>query len=551
MLERAASYDDVRKRFQWRIPGRYNIGVDACDRHAAVRPGAPALIFEDIEGVVTRYSFGDIRALSNRLANVFAARGIVRGDRVGILLQQSPEAAVAHIAAYKAGLIAIPLFVLFGEDALQYRLGNAGTAALITDGENLPKILAIRDQLPELRVILVVGGGPAGTFDFHAELNRARDSFTPIDTAADDPALIIFTSGTTGPPKGALHAHRVLLGHLPGVEMPHDFFPQPGDVMWTPADWAWIGGLLDVLLPAWHHGVPVLAHRFRKFDPDAAFALMARHAVRNVFFPPTALKLIRQTGAPAHHQVKLRSLGSGGETLGEELLDWGRATFGVTVNEFYGQTECNLVVSNCASLMDVRPGSMGRPVPGHDVAVIDDAGRVCPDGTDGQIAVRRPDPVMFLEYWRNPQATADKFIGEWMVTGDLGRCDEDGYLRYVGRADDVITSAGYRIGPAEIEDCLLKHPAVAMAAAIGVPDPVRTETIKAFVVLTAGHAASATLAAELQAHVKGRLAAHEYPRDVEFVDSLPLTATGKIMRRELRARELAPRQSTDKTGRGN
>jgi acetyl-CoA synthetase len=542
MLERAASYDEVRERFRWRIPSRYNIGVDACDRHAAAHPEALALIFEAEDGAVHRYSFADIRALSNRLANVFGARGLVRGDRVGILLQQSPETAVAHIAAYKAGLIAIPLFVLFGDDALQYRLGNAGAAALITDEENLPKVLAIRDRLPELRLILVVGGGPAGTLDFHAELDRAADRFMPVDTAADDPALIIFTSGTTGPPKGALHAHRVLLGHLPGVEMPHEFFPQPGDLIWTPADWAWIGGLLDVLLPAWHHGVPVLAHRFRKFDPDAAFALMARHDVRNVFFPPTALKLIRQAGAPARHGARLRSIGSGGETLGEELLEWGRATFGVTLNEFYGQTECNLVVANCACLMDVRPGSMGRPVPGHDVAVIDEAGRVCPDGTDGQIAVRRPDPVMFLEYWRNPQATADKFIGDWMVTGDLGRRDADGYLRYVGRADDVITSAGYRIGPAEIEDCLLKHPAVAMAAAIGVPDPMRTEAVKAFVVLTAGHAASAVLAAELQAHVKSRLAAHEYPREVEFVDSLPLTATGKIMRRELRARELARRQ---------
>src|ERR1041385_6709143 len=275
MLERAESYEEVRRRFRWRIPQRYNIGVDACDRHAAARPEALALIFEGDDGAIDRYSFGDIRALSNRLANVFAAHGLARGDRVGILLQQSPETAVAHIAAYKAGLIAIPLFVLFGEDALEYRLHNAEAAALVTDEENLPKILAIRDRLPTLRLILVVGGGPSGTLDFHAQLERASDRFMPVDTAADDPALIIFTSGTTGPPKGALHAHRVLLGHLPGVEMPHDFFPQPGDVMWTPADWAWIGGLLDVLLPAWHHGVPVLAHRFRKFDPDAAFALMA------------------------------------------------------------------------------------------------------------------------------------------------------------------------------------------------------------------------------------------------------------------------------------
>ncbi len=541
MLEPATNYDEARANFRWRIPGRYNIGVDACDRHAAARPDALALIYEEENGTTRRFSFGDIRAQSNRLANVLTAQGLQRGDRVGVLLQQSPETAIAHIASFKAGLISIPLFVLFGDEALEYRLGNAGARALVTDTDNLPKILAIRERLPELTTILVVGGGPAPCLDFARTLERASPEFTPVDTAADDPALIIFTSGTTGAPKGALHAHRVLLGHLPGVEFPHEFFPQPGDLFWTPADWAWIGGLLDVLLPAWHHGVPVLAHRFRKFEPPAAFELMARHNVRNVFFPPTALKLIRQVGAPERHNARLRSIGSGGESLGEELLDWGRAVFGVTINEFYGQTECNLVVGNCASILPVRAGSMGRPIPGHEVAVIDEAGQVCPPDRAGQIAVRRPDPVMFLEYWRNPQATAEKFIGDWMLTGDLGRRDENGYLHYVGRADDVITSAGYRIGPAEIEDCLLRHPAVAMAAAIGVPDPVRTESIKAFIVLRTGQAASPALAAALQQHVKTRLAAHEYPREVEFVESLPLTATGKIMRRELRAREAAKR----------
>src|SRR5258708_7656342 len=347
------------------------------------------------------------------------------------------------------------------------------------------------------------------------------------------------------PAKGAGDAHRVGVGHVAGVEFPHEFFPQAGDLYWTPADWAWIGGLLDVLLPAWHHGVPVLAHRFRKFDPHAAFALMTRHGVRNVFFPPTALKLMRQAGAPAGHGARLRSLASGGESLGAQLLDWGRATFGLTINEFYGQTECNLVVGNCAGVMEVRPGAMGRAIPGHDVAVIDDAGRICPPGATGQIAIRRPDPVMFLEYWRNPAATEDKFVGDWLVTGDLGRQDDNGYLHYVGRADDVITSAGYRIGPGEIEECLIKHPAVALAAAIGVPDPVRTEAIKVFAVLNPGHAGGPALAAELKAHVKKYLAAHEYPREIAFVDSLPMTATGKIMRRELRAQEAARRHNAD------
>src|SRR5512145_1929755 len=414
MLVHAATYDDARARFQWQVPRAYNIGVDACDRHAASHPEKVALIFEDEDGVVAHFTFKDIKLASNRLANALAAHRIRRGDRLAILLQQAPETAIAHIAAYKAGLIAVPLFVLFGEDALEYRLKNSGAAALVTDTANLPKVAAIRRRLPDLKLILVVGGkGEDATLGFAAAVADASDSYSPVPTLADDPALIIFTSGTTGAPKGALHAHRVLLGHLPGVEFPQDFFPQPGDLFWTPADWAWIGGLLDVLLPAWHHGVPVLAHRMRKFEPHAAFALMARHRVRNVFLPPTALKLMRQAGAPQNHGVALRSIGSGGETLGGELLDWGRATFGVTINEFYGQTECNLVVGNCATIMAVRPGAMGRAVPGHEVGVVDDSGNALADGVIGNIAIRRPDPVMFLGYWNNPQATHDKFVGDW------------------------------------------------------------------------------------------------------------------------------------------
>jgi acetyl-CoA synthetase len=263
---------------------------------------------------------------------------------------------------------------------------------------------------------------------------------------------------------------------------------------------------------------------------------MARHEVRNVFLPPTALKLMRQATGRAVPGLELRTVASGGETLGAELLDWGRAVFGTTVNEFYGQTECNLVVGSCAGLYPVRPGSMGRPIPGHDVRVVDDAGVELPRGAVGNIGVRHSDPVMFLEYWRNPGATREKFAGEFLITGDQGRQDEDGYLWFVGRADDVITSGGYRIGPGEIEDCLMKHPSVALAAAVGIPDPVRTEAVKAFLVLKPGAAGTPELAREIQDFVKTRLAAHEYPRHVEFVDALPMTATGKIIRRELRQR---------------
>jgi acetyl-CoA synthetase len=348
---------------------------------------------------------------------------------------------------------------------------------------------------------------------------------------------MVYTSGTTGPPKGALHAHRVLLGHLPGIEFPHDFFPQPGDRFWTPADWAWAGGLLDCLLPSLHYGVPVVAARFDKFDPEEAFALMAKLDVRNAFIPPTALRMLRSVKNPrGRHDLRLRSVGSGGEALGAETLEWGRAALGIIINEFYGQTECNLVVGSCAAIGVVRPGMIGRAIPGHTVAVIRPDGSECGAGELGQIAIRRPDPVMFLEYWGRPDATREKFIGDFMTTGDQGVADADGYIQFVGRDDDVITSAGYRIGPTEIEDCLIRHPAVALAAVVGKPDPLRTEIVKAFIVLKSGVAPSDALAAEIQAFVKTRLSAHEYPREVAFIDAMPMTTTGKIIRRLLRQR---------------
>jgi acetyl-CoA synthetase len=319
------------------------------------------------------------------------------------------------------------------------------------------------------------------------------------------------------------------------VEFPHEFLPQPGDRLWTPADWAWAGGLLNVLLPGLALGVPVVARKTEKFDPEEAFALMAEAEVRNTFIPPTALRMLRGTGRP-RQKLSLRTLGSGGESLGVETYEWGRSALGLTINEFYGQTECNLVLSSCAAIGISRPGAIGMPVPGHDVAVIREDGSQCEPEELGQIAVRRPDPVMFLEYWKRPDATRDKFIGDWMTTGDQGSVDGDGYFRFVGRDDDVITSSGYRIGPGEIEDCLIRHPAVALAAAIGKPDELRTEIVKAFVVLKQGHAPSPELADEIQQVVRIRLSAHEYPREVVFIDEMPMTTTGKVIRRLLRER---------------
>jgi acetyl-CoA synthetase len=535
MLRPGQSYQEVYDSFQWQIPEYYNIGIDICDKHSGDKDRL-ALIYEKEDGVVDTYTFKQLKQLSNRFANALRANGLNFGDRLGILLPQSPETAIAHVAVYKIGGVAIPLFTLFGTDALAYRLADSQAKCVVTDRANLEKILEIRSQLPHLKHIFVIGlKTEPGIIDFWEAINKGSDSFDPVSTRADDPALIIYTSGTTGPPKGALHAHRTLLGHLPGVEFPHNFFPKKDDRFWTPADWAWIGGLIDVLFPSWHHGIPVVAYRAKKFDPEFAFHLMAKHRIRNAFIPPTALKLMRQVKDPGKtHDFNLRSVGSGGETLGQELLGWGRSILGVDINEFYGQTEVNLVVGNCADLMPIRPGSMGKAIPGHRVEIIDDHGHRLSAGETGNIAIKHPDPVMFLEYWHNPEATQKKFIDTWSLTGDKGKKDDDGYLWFVGREDDLITSAGYRIGPGEIEDCLIKHPAIAMAAVVGVPDEIRTEIVKAFIVLNQDVSPSPVLEDQIKDFVRTRLAAHEYPRKISFVDALPMTATGKIIRRDLR-----------------
>ena len=474
MLTETNDYDKLCREFRWEVPARFNMATVCCDRHAD-GAGRPALIFAEEDGSSQRTSFDELAEASRRFANVLKDDGLARGDRVALFLSQSLELPIAHLAAFRAGMISIPLFALFGEDALEFRLANSAAKAIVTDVAGWKKLQKIREALPDLKnVYLVDDEVPAGTKGFWPALRAASPDFVTVDTSADDPAMIIYTSGTTGNPKGALHAHRVLLGHLPNVEMIHDFFPKPDDVMWTPADWAWIGALFDVLFPSLYHGVPVVGHRARKFDPHAAMQLMADHAIRNVFLPPTALKLMRQAEVQ-HAGVKLRSIFSGGEALGAELLDWVRLTFGIEVHEGYGQTECNLSVGNNANLFPIRPGSMGKATPGFDVRIVDDKGHELPRGARGIIGVRQPNPVTMIEYWKNPDATQKKYAGGFLLTGDLGRQDEDGYFWYLSREDDVITTAGYRVGPSEIEDCLLKHPAVAMSAVVGIPDPVRTE----------------------------------------------------------------------------
>jgi acetyl-CoA synthetase len=538
LLPAGTSYTEVYARFHWHIPATFNIGVDVCDRHAD-DPSRLAMIYEDDTGQVSIHTFAEFRARSNQLAHALIRLGITRGDRVGIVLSQRPETAVAHLAAYKLGAIALPLSTLFGPEALDHRLRDAAAQVVFTDAEGLDRVLGVRDVLPSLRHVVCVDRADADSIlDYQRLLADASDAFSPVVTAAEDPALLIYTSGTTGPPKGVLHAHRVLLGHLPAIEFYHEYFPKPDDRFWTPADWAWIGGLYDVLFPSWHYGVTVVAHRMRKFDAAHAFDLMARHRIRNAFLVPTMLKMMRHIATPRQqYDVRLRSIFTGGEAVGEEVIRWAREELGVTPHEGYGQTEVNLVLGNCSMLMPVRPGSMGRPIPGHVVDVVDEVGQSVPVGAIGEVGIRRPDPVMFLGYWHNPTATAEKFVGDWALTGDLARKDEDGYFWFVGRKDDVISSGGYRIGPGEIEDCLAGHSAVAVAAAIGSPDAVRGEVVKAFVQLREGVLPTPALSRELAEYVRTRLSAHEYPREIEFLQELPTTTTGKVRRGDLRELE--------------
>jgi acetyl-CoA synthetase len=537
-------YEELYRSFRWNVPERYNMARACCGNWAQERHRF-ALYWEDESGATAAYSFWDIQQAANRFSNALAALGVKRGDRVAIILPQRPETAIAYIAVFQMGAIALPLSHLFGPDALEYRMNHAEASVAIVEPATLANLWTIQDRLAHLRHVIGVGGArETDVKGWEDLLGKAARDFNCVDTRANDPAIIIYTSGTTGAPKGALEAHRLLIGNLSGFVHSHDFFPRPGDIFWSPADWAWAGGLFDALLPTWAFGLPILGYR-GKFDAEKAYYLIEKYGIRNSFLFPTALKLMMKAVAEPgkRYALNLRSIMSAGEAVGATVIEWAREQLGVTINEMFGQTEINYVVGNCQAAWPVKPGSIGRPYPGHRVAVIDDKGNELPRGELGEIAVKKDnDPVFFLEYWKNPQATKDKFIGDWGCTGDQAKMDEDGYLWYQGRSDDVIKSAGYRIGPAEIENCLVKHPAVLNAAVIGKPDATRGSIVKAFIVLQPGKLPSEALIEQIQEHVRGRLAPYEYPREIEFIEALPMTTTGKVQRKELRKLEEAKMQ---------
>jgi len=533
-LRNLGSYDQSVLAFSWDIPEYFNLfqasvgNPTFADRLCLRHVGA--------QGEVTDWTFADMAASSSKLAHLFDDLALSPNARVGIFLSQCPETIMAHMACSMSGRIALPLFSLFRAEALAYRLKDSSAEAVLCDLENLPHILALRDQLPNLRHVLLTDADHHEALNLHSAMSSFEGAYPVVRSRADDPCLIIYTSGTTGAPKGALHAQRLVLGHMPAVDMAFEF-PQGDQArFWTPADWAWIGGLYDVLMPALLMGATTISHRFKKFEPEKAFQLMSDHGVTHTFLPPTAIKLMRQErplGAKPH--LGLHAVMSGGEALSGELLAWGREILQVSINELYGQTECNLVLCNCGALFPQKQGSVGRVVPGHDLVLLDHEYQlVCEPYVSGQVAIKSPDPVMMLSYWNNADATAEKYQKGYLLTGDYAHMDEDGYFYFDGRRDDLMSVAGYRIGPSEIEDCLLAHPDVAMVAVVGVPDPIKGQAVKAFVVLHGEGLDELVLGKALRQRVREKLAPHEVPRDISFVDSLPLTSTGKIIRAELR-----------------
>lgn len=554
-----SNFDELCDAFQWNIPEQLNVAELVCSRHANGE-NKLALIAESDSGSAQRYSFDDIERLSSRLANVFKQHGIVQGDVVAVVLPQRLETALVHVAAQKIGAVSLPLSVLFGDDALRYRLNDSQARLVVTNVQRSLLVNQLQQELTSLDHVLVIDDDQNQTLAieqalssahrpspieaaepkalFWTALAAASGTLAPVRTHKDDPAFLLYTSGTTGPPKGALIPQRALIGNLTGFELSHNGFPRENDCVFTPADWAWTGGLLDALLPAWFYGVPVLGYETKKFDANKTAALMSEHKVTCAFIPPTALKMMRAVpNLFERHPSSLRSIMSAGEVVGEALLQWGRETLGFDINEMCGQTEHNYLMGNCSAIMPVKPGSMGKAYPGHRVAIMDSDGALLGPGKEGEIVAHRDDPVHFLGYLNNPEATLNKYTGQWFHTGDVGRVDEAGYLWFVGRADDVISSAGYRIGPGEIEDCVLQHPGVLQVAAIGVPDPegIRGDVVKLCIVPKPGTVADAQLSEAIRTQVRDKLAAYEYPRVIEYFDALPMTTTGKVKRRELRA----------------
>ncbi|KXA94018.1 AMP-dependent synthetase [candidate division MSBL1 archaeon SCGC-AAA259E22] len=534
------SYDTLCNRFEWEVPDKFNMGDYICDRWTTEKPGSVALCYQDDkeerEGEI---SFQELSNLTNKLANYLREIGVGFGDRVGVNAPQIPETLIAHIAVWKLGAVSVPLSILFGPDALTYRLDDCSAKAVVVDSSNVSAFRESKAELDNLGGVLVIGDESEEEEElFWSAIEESSSELDRVSTDAEDNAVIIYTSGTTGPPKGVLHGHRVLLGNLPlfvtsfcNMEM------RENQIHWTPSEWAWVATLFDVLFPTLFYGKSVLAHRGGKFDPERAFELIEKYELTNLFIPPTALRMMMQVDNPRerYETGTVKLITSGGESLGETIPKWAGKTFNAPVHEAYGQTEANLTIGDCTALFEFRGEWIGRPAPGHKVQIMEPgAENPVGRGEVGEIAVKK-NPVVFKEYWKKPEKTEEKVVGDWLLTEDLGKMDEEGYVQFKSRKDDVIISSGYRIGPEEIEDTICELDSVVDTGVIGIPDEERGEVPKAFVIPKGKP--TENLKKKIKAYVRERLAAYEYPREIEFIDELPKTTTGKIRRKSLRKLE--------------
>jgi len=538
------SYAELRDWFEWEVPESFNMTEYVCERWAAADAG-PAIYYENAADEEATYTFSELNAVTDSLASYLANQGIERGDRIGINIPQKPETAIAHIAAWKLGAVTVPLSILYGPDGISYRLGDSSAKAIVVDHVNVDSVRDVYNDLDALSVVLTVDvDDPA---DDETGLDTAIEAgvggFESVDTAAEDDAVILYTSGTTGPPKGVRHAHRLLLGFLPMTVTAMANMDLPEDaVFWGPSEWSWIATLYVSVLPPLFYGKPIVAYQGEQFDPETAFELIDRYRVTNYFCPPSGLRLMQQSEVPAGLDVScLQTIGSGGESLSEAIANWTEETFsGATINEIYGQTEADPIIAECGALLESREGKMGKALPGVEVVMLnpETTEPTVDHGDVGEIGVRYEGSlVCFKEYWNKPEKTAEKVQNGWLLTEDLAIRDADGYFEFKGRTDDVIISSGYRIGPDEVEDSLLSHEAVAEAGVIGVPDEDRGEIIKAYVVLDSGYEPTPELTEDLQNYVRNNLAKYQYPREIEYLEEMPKTVTGKVRRTSLRERE--------------
>jgi acetyl-CoA synthetase len=525
---RPAPYDEMRRTFRWEVPERYNIAADVLDKHD---PSRLAMLWEDWQGNERSLTFGDMQALTNRTANALRAHGIGEGDRVAVMLPPLPEAAATFLATYKLGAILLSLSILYGDDSILHRLRDCSAKVIVTDAANRHRIDHVLDELPGLEHVLVVDE------EFGRAVEQASDRFETLQTSADQAAQIYYTSGTTGLAKGIVHAHRYVIGHNE-FELVHDV--RADEVFHSTGEWAWIAGIIPGILGPWRFGSPIAVFaRKGGYDPQHTLYVLEKYKVKNLFATPTALRAMAALGDVSHRypRVSLRCACAAGEPLNPQVISWFERQFGIPVMDFYGLSESYPLCANYPT-MEIRPGSMGKPTPGWEVALLDEDEQPVSRGETGEISLRaRTNPHYPLGYWNRPEDSERVFGCEWFHTRDVARQDDDGYVWYEGRNDDVIISAGYRIGPFEVESALVAHPKVVEAAAVACPDAMRGHIVKAFVRVLPDAQPSDELAREIQSFVRERLSAYAYPRAVEFVDDLPKTLTGKIRRIELRERE--------------